>query len=334
MNSEDDVIVPTEPPTLPPPPPPPLSTSTESHDDEPVGLRRSADRRVIGGVASGIAQRFDIDANIVRAGFVILACLWGFGVAVYLVLWVLVPRAGEREVIPEEDEVTLAEEKKRSVWRAIVLLIGALCVGLLFVAFYTNGPRWGSGIGTGWLIFLVILAVLSLRGPRRRFTLGRLFSGFFLVVVSLLILVAGGFLAFLAMTGVPIKGGVGNNVYTPSTISQVKPVYRLAFGKMTIDLRQVAFDGQTISMTASVAAGNVTVEVPPGVVVDITAHGGVQNISYPQGYRNFDRALTHEAHQSLLQLNASVGIGQIELIRSAPGVLNFFIPRIPGPPQP
>jgi phage shock protein PspC (stress-responsive transcriptional regulator) len=299
-----------------------------------VGLRRSADRRVIGGVASGIAERFDIDANIVRAGFVILACLWGFGVAVYLVLWVLVPRAGEKTVTPEEDEVSVAEEKKRSLWRAIVLIIGALCVGLLFVAFYTNGPRWGSGIGTGWLIFLVILAVLSLRGPRRRFTLGRLLSGLFLVVVSLIILAGGGFLAFLAMTGVPISGGVGNNVYTPSAINQVKPVYRTAFGKMTIDLRQVAFGGRTISLTASVAAGNLTVEVPPGVVVDITAHGGVQNINYPQGYRNFDLAPTLGTHQSVLQLNASVGVGQIELIRSAPGALNFPIPKIPQPPQP
>lgn len=297
-----------------------------------MGLRRSTSRRVVGGVASGIAERFDIDANIVRAGFVILACLWGFGVAVYLVLWVLVPRAGERPPTPEEDEVSIATEKKRSLWRAAILLVGALCVGLLFVAFYTNGPRWGSGIGTGWLIFLVILAVLSLRGPRQRFTLGRLLSGFFLVVVSLIILVGGGFLAFLAMTGVPISGGVGDNVYTPSAITQVKPVYRTAFGTMTIDLRQVAFAGQSVSLTASVAAGNLTVEVPPGVVVDITAHSGVQSIQYPQGYRNFDLALTPGTHQSVLRLKASVGVGQIRLIRSAPGIVNFDNFPNPKPP--
>jgi hypothetical protein len=237
---------------------------------------------------------------------------------------VLVPRAGERTLTPQEDEVTAAEEKKRSLWRTIVLIVGALCVGLLFVAFYTNGPRWGSGIGTGWLIFLVILAVLSLRGPRRRFTLGRLLSGLFLVVVSLLILAGGGFLAFIAMTGVPIAGGIGSNVYTPTAINQVKPVYRTAFGTMTIDLRQVSFGGQTVSLTASVAAGNLTVEVPPGVIVDITAHSGVQSIQYPQGYRNFDLALTPGTHQSVLRLKASVGVGQISLIRSAPGAVGFF----------
>lgn len=332
MNSEDDVAATTEsetstqspPPLLPPLPPPPQSAGpTQSNDSEPVGLRRSADRRIIGGVASGIGERFDIDANIVRAVFVLLACLWGFGVAVYLVLWVLVPRAGERTLTPQEDEVSVAKEKKRSLWRIIVLIVGAVCVGLIFIAFYTNGPRWGSGIGAGWLIFLVILAVLSFRGPSHRFTLARLISGFFLVVVSLLILACGGFLAFLAMTGVPIKGGVGNNVYTPSTIAQVKPVYRTAFGKMTVDLRQVSFGGQTVSMTASVAAGQLTIEVPPGVEVDITEHGG-GNIQYPQGYQYFVQSLTPSKHQSVLDLEASVGVGQIELIRSAPGLIDFY----------
>src|ERR1022692_1080266 len=176
MNFEDDVTNPTEPPTEPP---------TETPTAEPAGLRRSPTRRMIGGVASGIAERFDIDANIVRAIFVVLACLWGFGAAIYLILWVLVPRAGDKDPSSEELVESPEDKKRRSIWRTIALLFGALCVGLLFVAFYTNGPRWGSGVGTAWLIFLVVLAVLSLRGPRRRFTLGRLLSGFFLVVVSL-----------------------------------------------------------------------------------------------------------------------------------------------------
>jgi phage shock protein PspC (stress-responsive transcriptional regulator) len=314
MNFEDDVTNTTEPPTEPP---------TETPTAEPAGLRRSTTRRMIGGVASGIAERFDIDANIVRAVFVVLACLYGFGAAVYLILWVLVPRAGEHDGSSEELVVSSEDEKKSSRWRAIMLVVGALCLGLIFLAFYTNGPRWGSGVGTAWLIFLVIIAVLSLRGPRRRFTLGRLLSGFFLVVVSLLILASGGFLAFLAMTGVPISGGIGDNVYAPTAIAQVKPVYRTAFGSMTIDLRQISFVGQSVSVTASVAAGNLTIEVPPGVVVDVTAHSGVQDINYPQGYANFDVAAKTGAHQSILMLGASVGVGQIQLIRSAPGSLFY-----------
>lgn len=299
-------------------------TETESTPVEPTALRRSSTRRVIGGVASGIGERFDIDANIVRAVFVVLACLWGFGAAIYLILWVLVPRAGESDTVSEDLVVSEQDEKRSSRWRAILLVAGALCLGLIVIAFVTNGPRWGSGVGSAWLIFLIVIAVLSLRGPRRRFTLGRLISGFFLVVVSLLILASGGFLGFVAMTGVPIRGGIGDNVYTPMSITQVKSVYRTALGKMTVDLRQVSFSGQTLSVTASVAAGNLTIEVPPGVVVDVTAHSGAQGINYPQGYENFYVAPKTGTHQGILRLHVSVGVGQIQLIRSIPGS-QFFI---------
>jgi hypothetical protein len=78
-----------------------------------------------------------------------------------------------------------------------------------------------------------------------------------------------------------------------------------------------------VSMTASVAAGQLTIEVPPGVEVDITEHGG-GNIQYPQGYQYFVQSLTPSKHQSVLDLEASVGVGQIELIRSAPGLIDFY----------
>ena len=298
-------------------------SETETEVTQPTGLRRSTTKRMIGGVAADIAERFDIDANITRAIFVVLACLWGFGAAIYLILWVLVPRAGDKDPSSEELVESPEDKKRRSIWRTIALLFGALCVGLLFVAFYTNGPRWGSGVGTAWLIFLVVLAVMSFRGPHRRFTLGRLISGFFLVVMSLIILAGGGFLAFLAMTGVPISGGVGDNVYAPTSITQVMPVYRTAFGSMTIDLRQVSFKAQTLSLTASVAAGNLTIEVPPGVVVDVTAHSGVKDVQYPQGFAIFDVPAKTRIHQATIQLDVSVGIGQIQLIRSAPGSIFF-----------
>jgi phage shock protein C len=304
--------------------------------DEPTGLRRSTNRRMIGGVASGIAERFDIDANVVRAIFVLLACLWGFGAAVYLILWVLVPRSGEEKTERTLDAVSVEKERKMSLWRILFLVVGAACVLLIFIAFYTNGPRWGSGVGTAWLIFLVVLAVLSFRGPSRRLTLGRFFSGLFLVLISLLILVSGGFLGFLAMTKVPITGGIGDNVYAPTSIGQVKSTYRLAFGDMTVDLRHVPFKNHTLSVTASVAAGTLTVEVPPGVVVDVTAHSGVQNINYlivhtspgngqeiiyDQDFGSFNASTgSAEGH---LQLNASVGVGQIQLVRSTPDAAGF-----------
>jgi len=283
--------------------------------DEPTGLHRSTTHRMIGGVASGIAERFDIDANIVRAIFVILACLFGLGAALYLVLWVLVPRAGEAEPTEQEIEISNDHEKRASLLRLVALVAGVACVGLLFLAFYTHGPRWGSGVGAAWLIFLVILAVLAIRGGSR-FSFGRLFSALFLVVVSLVVLLGGGFLAFVAMTGVPITGGIGDNVYAPTTLAQVHSTYRTSFGAMTVNLEQVPFAGQTVAVTATVAVGELTIEVPAGVVVDVTAQSGVHKINYPQGYNSFYVAPLSGSHQGHLELKVKVGVGSLQLIRA------------------
>jgi phage shock protein PspC (stress-responsive transcriptional regulator) len=54
-------------------------------------LRRSSSRRLVAGVAGGIAERFDIDVTIVRVAFVVAACFWGLGAVIYLAMWALLP---------------------------------------------------------------------------------------------------------------------------------------------------------------------------------------------------------------------------------------------------
>jgi phage shock protein C len=57
---------------------------------------RGADR-IVGGVCSGLAEGFHVEALWVRLAFVVLAFLNGIGVLLYLVLWVLMPeRTGTR----------------------------------------------------------------------------------------------------------------------------------------------------------------------------------------------------------------------------------------------
>lgn len=57
-------------------------------------LERSADR-VIGGVCSGLAGYFSVDPLLVRLVFVLLTVAGGAGVVLYLVLWLVLPEAGE-----------------------------------------------------------------------------------------------------------------------------------------------------------------------------------------------------------------------------------------------
>jgi phage shock protein C len=60
-------------------------------------LRRGTDR-VIGGVASGLAEYFQVDPLFVRVAFVALAFAGGAGLVLYLVLWVLMPPPGVDKV--------------------------------------------------------------------------------------------------------------------------------------------------------------------------------------------------------------------------------------------
>jgi phage shock protein C len=65
-------------------------------------LVRSRNDRVIAGVAGGLAAMFNIDPLLVRLGFLALAFLNGFGVLVYLVLWLLTPN--EDSVVTDSRE--------------------------------------------------------------------------------------------------------------------------------------------------------------------------------------------------------------------------------------
>ena len=75
---------PLDPPPGSPRPPPPA---------RPPQLRRSRTDKILGGVCGGLAEYSGIDALLWRVGFVALALAGGAGVAVYLLLWLLMPGA-------------------------------------------------------------------------------------------------------------------------------------------------------------------------------------------------------------------------------------------------
>ena len=56
-------------------------------------IYRDSDNRLLGGVCAGLAAWFNINMWIIRFIFVLLACGGGFGVLIYIVLWILLPEA-------------------------------------------------------------------------------------------------------------------------------------------------------------------------------------------------------------------------------------------------
>jgi len=74
---------------------PPTSSSDQPATGRPE-LRRSSTDRMAGGVCGGLAEYTGIDSLLWRVGLGALTLTAGFGVVVYLLLWVLMP-AGPRD---------------------------------------------------------------------------------------------------------------------------------------------------------------------------------------------------------------------------------------------
>lgn len=56
-------------------------------------MYRDPDKRIIGGVCSGMGAYWDIEPWIIRAIFLVLAMAGGLGILVYLILYVVLPEA-------------------------------------------------------------------------------------------------------------------------------------------------------------------------------------------------------------------------------------------------
>jgi phage shock protein C len=55
-------------------------------------LYRSTMDKMIGGVAGGLAEYFDIDSTLVRVLFIVVVFLGGGGIIAYIILWIVVPQ--------------------------------------------------------------------------------------------------------------------------------------------------------------------------------------------------------------------------------------------------
>jgi phage shock protein C len=298
------------------------AVTTEPTAPKPTGLRRSTKRRMVGGVAGGIGERFDIDANIVRVVFVVLTVLYGLGAAIYLAMWALIPQAGKPSDGDADDDAPPASNLRLLRY---VLLAGVVVAAVIVLTTLGGAPRVGNGFGIVWLIFLIVLAILSLRSTARQHLLLRFIALVFLTGVTIFILLAGAFLGFLASTGVPMHGGSGARVDQPTSLAQVQRTYETEFGNMTVDLRQVQFTPNPTSVTASVAVGILNVDIPSDAIVYLRTHIGAGTVTYVgrNGYETLPfnavpsslKTAAEQRRAPHLILTVQVGVGRIMLQR-------------------
>ncbi|MCF2503686.1 PspC domain-containing protein [Dyadobacter sp. CY107] len=157
----------------------PGSTTLEE-DAQIKKFYRDPDRKVVGGVAAGVASYFGVDLGVVRFLWVLSILLFGTGVLVYIILWVIAPVANTltEKMEMQGEPITLSniesnikqslnlEEKTGEEhiltkvllfpFRAIALIIGALGRVLRGL-----GPIIRILIGAS-LIAMAVMALLTL----------------------------------------------------------------------------------------------------------------------------------------------------------------------------
>lgn len=110
-------------------------------------LYRSRDDRLLGGVAAGIAEYFDIDPTIVRLAWVVTVLWGGAGIFLYLIAWIIVPvEPGDNVYTAAAVDVTDGghDAPRRPAREREQATIGWLLIGIgaVIVLFGTNFVRW------------------------------------------------------------------------------------------------------------------------------------------------------------------------------------------------
>ncbi|MFZ0493955.1 MAG: PspC domain-containing protein, partial [Acidimicrobiia bacterium] len=106
--------------------PPPESDTDRPEGGQPTSrppLRRV--RGVLGGVAAGIADYFDVEPWLIRLAFFLLTFAGGFGLLAYLAGWLLIPEVGTDESIAER---WIRGVSSGPAWIGIALIVIAILV--------------------------------------------------------------------------------------------------------------------------------------------------------------------------------------------------------------
>lgn len=131
-------------------------------------LYRSATNRKIWGVCGGLGEYFDVDANLVRAIFVVLALAKGLGILLYAVLTIVMPSGSVPVAVGPQLQKEEPESQPQALPRGPVLA-GAILVAVGLIFLFSNlGWFWWLGWGTLWPLVLIAIGVILLLARWRR----------------------------------------------------------------------------------------------------------------------------------------------------------------------
>ena len=74
-------------------------------------LYKNSENKKLAGVCQGVAEYFDIDPTIVRILWFVVSWFYGIGVAVYILLWILLPEKHQVADVLNKDEMPGDDEE-------------------------------------------------------------------------------------------------------------------------------------------------------------------------------------------------------------------------------
>lgn len=374
-------------------------------DQRSVRLHRSSRDRMLGGVAGGVAETYQVDPSVVRLAFVLLVLAFGAGILAYVIAWIILPLDDGSTPVAGTDPPARAHVDTTQIAGIVLVLLGAvialdrigwgvrfdLVVAVLLIAggvallarigrggdsnegsspsgspspAHQPGPappdiaaesrdqsaepvgsRDSDAVGDNNVDTAPVAERRDPPGeraswapaaawerdaattphatppppppspskPRPRSILGRVTVGALLVffgTVALLdvtgvlesdpaavlaialtgigasLLLGGWFgrarglialgivvaivTAGFALVDVPLRGGIGDRDYRPLGIDDVRDEYRLGIGQLTVDLRALDVDDDTVELTTSLGIGELVVVVPEDAALELT----------------------------------------------------------------
>jgi phage shock protein PspC (stress-responsive transcriptional regulator) len=141
------------------------SQSTTQNDTQntvaPKKLKRDPHNKIISGVCGGLGNFLNIDPIIARAGFLISFFIFGSGLFLYLILWVIMPEAS-----PDELPQFSGTSSRKLFRNTDDKMIGGVCSGIgsylgvsevvMRVVFIISFFAFGTGLLAYFILWLII----------------------------------------------------------------------------------------------------------------------------------------------------------------------------------
>jgi len=205
--------------------------------------------------------------------------------------------------------------RERSILGRVTVSVALIVVGVLI--------GWNGATDSDVPVRAIIAAALAVVG------LGLVVGAYVgrargLVVLGVLLTLL---VSAAAVADIPVRGGVGDRTWAPTTVSDLHDPYRLGVGQSELDLTQLdlASAGRT-RVEIRQGVGHLLVVVPDNVVVRVVADANAGEVLLPgqhsvNGTDLSERVVLPEGSApsaAVLVVDAELGVGSLEVRRETP----------------